>query len=378
MKMITRLVCLISAAAAVLPMQNAFAKEEGTVKKFTVDEAVEYMLENSLAVKADEESLKSYEMSRKAKILLRYRVNDTYAAYKVTAPGVDDMDTFLLTSGYVNYYNDAMVTIAKRTLSETKYQLTVKLENKYYSCLNADKKVKVALDALDNALENKQHADMKKEQGVIGAIEAQSFELALISAQNDYDDAVRSRDYMYCELKQLMSYPDDKEIVLTGEFQRQPMDQTPLAQALDGLDKTANKLNLDISLALQNELTKTYKSMYTTSMYEYQEQKYAYAKAEAEYNDNICNLRLALRDSYNTMVSTYGKLDYIDKAIDLKEQQADAQKTSYELGLSTASQYLTSVQELNELKLSRVDAEIGAYLTSRAYQILYHESEIQN
>lgn len=329
------------------------------------------MLQNSLQIKAAEENITSCELKEKADASLRKRINTTYDRTG-SAPGINDIDTFLLTSGYVEYADAAQTTIAKRNLAETKYQLTMQLENKFYSCLNADKKIIAAQDALNNAKENKRIAEARLEAGLIGAIEASSFGLAVISAQNDFDDAVRSRDYLYSELKQLMSYPAEQGIKLSGSFERQTMNSTPLETALSAMDKTANKLNLDASLELQEKLLEKYRALYTTTMYDYQAQKYAYAKAEAEYNNNVGNLRLSIIDSYNTMVSTYSKLDYIDKAIELSEQQADAKKMSYELGLTTASDYIKAVQELDSLKLQRVDTEIGAYLTSKAYEMLYH------
>ncbi|MGN0162648.1 MAG: TolC family protein [Candidatus Ornithomonoglobus sp.] len=329
------------------------------------------MLENNLEIKAAQENITSCELKQKADEKFRKRVNDSYERVSM-APGIDDFETFLLTSGYAEYADAVQTTVAKRNLAEIKYQEEMKLTNKFYSCLNADKKITVAQDALNNANENKRHADDKLAQGMIGAIEANSFGLAVISAQNDLDDAVRERDYMYAELKQLMGYPADEKIMLTGAFERQPMNSKPLAEALAGMDKTANKMNLDASLEVQEKLLAKYRSLYTTSMYEYQSQKYAYAQAEAEYNDNVGALRLGITEAYNTMVSTYGKLDYIDKAIEVKEQQASAKKTSYELGLSTATEYITDVQELDALRLQRVDAEIGAYLASQAYEMLYH------
>ena len=161
----------------------------------------------------------------------------------------------------------------------------------------------------------------------------------------------------------------------SGTFERKPMSDVSLSAALAGIDKTANKLNLDAGLKLQERLLNEYRSLYTGRMADYQAQKFAYAKAESEYNENVGNLRLAVINTFNTMKSTYGKLDYLDKAIELKGQQADAQKTSYELGLSTSSQYITAVQELDSLKLSLVDAEIGAYLTSKAYEMTFHPAE---
>ncbi len=329
------------------------------------------MLQNSLQIKAVQENITSCELKEKADAALKKRVNNTYENTS-TAPGVNDIDTFLLTSGYVEYADSVETTIAKRNLEETKYQLTMQLENKFYSCLNADKKVIVALEALENAVENKRIADAKLTEGTIGSIEAQSFELAVVAAQNDFNDAKKNRDYLYSELKQLMSYPAGQDIKLSGNFERQQMDKTPLDTALSQMDKTANKLNLDASLDLQEKLLARYKSLYTTSMNDYRTQKYAYAQAEFEYNNNVGSLRLSIINAYNTMTSTYDKLNYIDKAIALSEKQADAKKTTYELGLATASDYITAVQELDSLKLQRVDAEIGAYLSSKAYEMLYH------
>ena len=344
---------------------------------FSAESAVAYALENSLDIKAKAENITSFELKLKADAAQRKRVNHTYERTSM-APGINDLNTFLLTSGYLEYADEVQITVAKRTLSESKYQLAMQVENKFYSCINADKKITVAKEALDNANENARIANEKLNVGTIGSIEAASFDLAVISAKNSCDKAQKDRDYMYSELKELMSYPADGTIVLTGTFERQPMNTTSLKDALAAIDRNANKLNLDSGLDLEEKLLAKYKSLYTTSMYDYQAQKYAYAKAEAEYNANIGKLRLAVENAYNMMIDTYNQLDYIDKAIGLKEQQTEAQRTSYELGLSTASQYITALEELDSLRLQRVDAEIGAYLTSQAYTLSYHAAETEN
>lgn len=354
-------------------MRSTAAQTSETANKtvFSVEDAVSYMLENNPTIKAAEENITSCELKEKADSKSGTRARDAYDR-TATGPGINDLTAFLLTSGYAEYADGVQTAVAKRDLAETKYKEEMQLTNKFYSCLNADKKVRVANDALNTANENKRHADDKLEQGVIGAIEANSFGLAVISAQNSYDDSVRDRDYMYSELKQLMGYPAEKEITLIGVFERRDMNDKSLEDALAGMDKTANKMNLDASLDVQKKLLEKYKSLYTSTMYDYQAQKYAYAQAEAEYNDSVGALRLGIISSHNTMVSAYGTLDYVDKAIELKEQQSDSLKTSYELGLSTASEYITSVQELDDLKLQLVDAEIGAYLASQAYELMYH------
>ena len=344
------------------------ADAEKTV--FDAKEAVSYMLENSLELKAAQENIEYLELKVTADAGLRRRINN-----KGAAGTVNDINTMLAAGGYVEFTDEKQIAIAKRTLGDTKYKLTMQLENKFYSCLNADRKINVAKQALDNAIENERIAKAREEAGQIGSIEASSFSVAVIHSQNDYDDAVRSRDYMYIELKQLMGYPADKDIKLTGSFERQPMSTVALNTAVASVDKTANKLNLDAGLEIQARLLNEYKALYTSSMADYKAQKYAYAKAESEYNDNIGKLRLAVMSTYNTMQTTYGTLNYLDKSIELKEQQVEAKRTAYELGLSTASEYITSVQELDSLRLSLVDAEIGAYLTSKAYEMTFHPAE---
>ncbi len=360
----------MSAAPSVLAEESAAQTTAATKTVFTAGEAVDYMLSNSLDIKAENENISYLELKQKADDGLRKRLND-----KGAAGSVNDINTMLASGGFTVYSDGVQLEIAKRSIGDTKYKLTMQLENKFYSCLNADRKIIVALEALTNAQDNERIAKARNEEGLIGNIEASSFSLAVIQAQNDYNDAVSGRDYMYAELKQMMGYPADADITLTGTFERKPMSTVSLSAALSGIDKTANKMNLDAGLRLQERLLNEYRALYTGRMADYQAQKFAYAKAESEYNENVGNLRLAVINTYNTMTSTYGKLDYLDKAIELKEQQADAQKTSYELGLSTSSQYITAVQELDSLKLSLVDAEIGAYLTSKAYEMTFHPAD---
>ena len=345
------------------------AEPEKIKTDFTVEEAVSYANENSLELKAQNENITSLKYKYDADKLTRRNLEKAGYAY-----GTSDFDYYLYGSGFNEFSDLKQYDIAERSLDFSKYKLDMQVEGKFYSCINADRKIAVAQEAVDNARENARIAAEKKDAGFIGAIEAESFDLAVINSENELDKAKGDRDYAYAEFKELIAYPADQPITLKGTFTRQPMNSTPPDEALAELDNTANKKNLDDGWAIQAELLNTYKKYYGSNnpKYAYQSQIYAYAKEEADYKNNVGQLRLGIISAYNTMKDTYNQLDYIDGAIALKERQADAQKTSYELGLSTASEYIAAVAELDSLRLQSVDAEIGAYLASKAYELSFY------
>lgn len=360
---------MLMSAGAVFA-ETADETQQETVQTFTYEQAEKYMYENSLAIKAQEENIKSAEYKIKEDKVSKKQLD------KYTYSFPSDFDRYLVGTGYLEYSDTKQLEIAKRTMEQSKYQLKMQLENSFYSYLNSCSKVKTAEEALHNAKENERIALEKLSAGLIGKIEANSFSLSVVAAQNNYDEAVSNRDYLLEQLKDVMSYPSDKELLVTGAFVRQPMNETTLNDALERYKTSVSHLNLDTQIDIQRQLFQKYENWYTSSLHQYHTQKYALAKAENEYSQNVNQLRLNVINSYNTMVNTYAQLDYIDKAIEIKEQQTDAKKTSYELGLSTASEYISSVQELDELKLQRTDAEIGAYLTSQTYEMSYSPYEV--
>lgn len=116
-----------------------------------------------------------------------------------------------------------------------------------------------------------------------------------------------------------MSYPSDKELTLSGTFERQPMCETGLTDAFEKSKTSVNRKNLDAGIDIERRTYQCYVNFYTASEYQAKTQKAKLAQAETEYKNNLADLKLGIINSYNTMCSTYNQLNYIDKAVELQE-----------------------------------------------------------
>ena len=101
----------IASPAAVYAADTKTADAKKTV--FTVSEATDYMLSNSLELKAAEENVSYMELKQKADAGMRKRLNN-----KEVAASVNDLNTMLVTGGYVEYSDGVQYDIAKRNLPE--------------------------------------------------------------------------------------------------------------------------------------------------------------------------------------------------------------------------------------------------------------------
>ncbi|MGN0181704.1 MAG: TolC family protein [Candidatus Ornithomonoglobus sp.] len=336
-------------------------------QSFTIDKAVEYAKEHSRSMAA----LTAAEATAKAqKEENRKSYKDTREAIFKADNGNND-SAFLVTTGYVYRSYIFQYAVAQRSTKLKEYTLESEVKNAFYSYLNTEEKVDIAKGTLDSANERVTYAQVKYNNGTISENDLESFKLAAVKAQNDYNSAMRARDLGMIQLKSTLNYPQEDVLIVTGSFERQPMDATTPEEALKKSENSISRVNAEETLALAKIKRDKSVAHYTSGSAGAKSAKAEYAQAELDYYNTVEQQRISIYSAYNDMVSAYENLEYCDKSLEITEKNVEAAKRRYDLGLITSDDYLSAVQELDSLKNQISSAELSAYLAKVQYKLQY-------
>ncbi|MGM9936289.1 MAG: TolC family protein, partial [Candidatus Ornithomonoglobus sp.] len=339
---------------------------------FTIDKAIEYAKEHSRSMAAltaaeataqaqKEENRKTYSDTRKSIF------NDSNPALA----GSSTDSIYLITTGYVYRSYIFQYAVAQRSTKLKEYTIESEVKSAFYTYLNNVELVDIAKSSLNSANERVTYAQVKYNNGAISANDLEKFKLDAVEAQNTYNSAVRARDLSMIQLKSTLNYPQEDELIVTGSFERQPMDTTTPEEALKKSENSIARVNAEEALELAKFKCDRSVLHYTSGTVGAKSAKAEYAQAELDYYNTVEQLRINIYSAYNTMVDVYESLEYSDKALELTEKNVEAARRSYDLGLITSDDYLTAEQSLESMKNQLSSAELSAYLATVQYKLQY-------
>ncbi|MGN1098098.1 MAG: TolC family protein, partial [Clostridia bacterium] len=277
------------------------------------------------------------------------------------------LNSYMVGEGFVVETAETSLRIAQRSLEQAEFGVKLQVYQQFYSYLNAVRKVELAKTSVANA--QKRNADAKEllSDGLISRLEARSAELSLKEAENNLTECERNADYILRQLKSVMGYPSEKELIPDGVFERKAPESTSVSDAIELSMNGAEMLNEADSFALQEKLYDIYKKWYLRDWLLDSHTAEFYSE-KAKHENALRENELAIVESCNNMKKAYEALEYIDEAIALSESGLEAKETSYQLGLITSSEYLEACSEYDDLLMQRADLELTAYLASVSYR----------
>jgi outer membrane protein TolC len=361
---------VISGDGTIITSENVLSsgKKEHKSEIFTVEKAIEYAKKHSLLIAAASAAEKTAKIQ---KDISRRSYNDTREAVFGSEFGSSSDATFLVLTGYSYRAAVFNYALAQRTTSEKMYTLESEVKNAFYTYLNNKEKEEIAKSSLTSAKERLLHAEQKLKNGTISQNDCESFNVALIKAQNDYNSAQRTTELSMVQLKYILNYPQEDELIVSGSFERVVMDNTSPEEALKKSEKSIARVNAEETLALAKLKCEKSVGHYTSGTVGAQSAKAEYAQAELNYYNTLENIRLNIYKAYNNMLTAYEALDYCDKNLALMEKNVIAAKSRYDMGTITSDTYLSTVREYESLKNQNASAELAAYLAATQYKLLY-------
>lgn len=358
------------------PVQTEVSETSDTtpaVHAMSLDDAIAYATENSyslVSLKAAESKAQA-QKSESRQTLRNYRNRKSTNAMIEQATQVTSGDMALLSSGYLYRASCFGYRSAQRATLEGEYKLKSEVSVSYYTYLNNKKKLEIAEESLNTAKERLKYAEIKYKNGQIAQTDLNSFQLSVLESQNSVNQSKRTLDLSMRSFKSYINYPQNGELILTGSFQRQNMDSTSpenaIEKSMSGIARTNLEENLELAKFKRDRLV----SFHTANSVSGRAAKAEYAEAELSYKNSINSLENSIYTVWNSMMTAYEQLNYLDSSLEITEKQIQAAKTRYDLGLITATDYLSTVQQLDSLKVSIADTELAAYQACEQYRVLY-------
>lgn len=333
---------------------------------FTIDKAIEYAKANSktLASCAATEKYQKYSVDE-ARLLFkntRKAVNSKYST------GLSDINTSLVSNGFVYRGAKLSYRVAQRDTIAQEYNLKCNVTQAFYGYLSCVNKETYAQEAFKLAQDNVAYAQIRYDGGIISENDLLNFKIAEMNAQNTLNQATRDKEYSILNLKTVLNYPLAEPLNISGSFSREEKSAIPLADALEKSKKSISYANIEDSFALAQEKKKRYQGFYSSNQAAWHSAAAEFANAELTYKNQLEQLTLGIYNAYDAMLTAYESLDVLDKTLEYTQKQMMAAKISYDLGTMKSSDYISATQAYNQIKNSLVDAELGAYIAKNAYE----------
>lgn len=350
------------------PVQTEVSETSDTtpaVRTMSLDDAIAYATENSYSLV----SLKAAESKAEAQ---KAESRQTLRNYQKSGNAVASSgDSALLFSGYSYRASCFNYRVSQRATLEGEYKLKSEVSVSYYTYLNNKKKLEISEEALKTAKERLSYAEIKYKNGQISQTDLDSFKLSVLEAQNKLNQSKRTLDLSMRSFKSYINYPQNGELILTGSFRKQPMDSTAPEDAIEKSKNGISRTNIEETLELAKVKHTKLTGFHTSNSVGGRAAKAEYAEAELSYKNSINTLENSIYTVWNSMMTAYEQLDYLEGSLANTEKQVQAAKTRYDLGIITATDYLSTVQQLDSLKVSIADTELSAYQACEQYRILY-------
>lgn len=352
-------------AAAVL----AFGMTAGAAETMTIDQATQYALENSPTYKSAIAAAKinEYNAKESAKTYKNYHDSDSY----LSQMSISSFDMYLVRMGYVKNASDLQLRVAERECERQDANIKITVRKNFYTYLSAQEKVEIAENSLASTKERLSEADRKKKLGTISDIEYKTFENAVLTAENALEQAKRTSESSMRALKNVLGYELDKELAVSGKFERNTEKPLTPEEVIAKLDTSADIMTMNENMALAEERAKLAERWYFANENGYWTEKYTLEKAQHDYTNNIEAIKLNVYNLYDALRTIDENIDSTEKSIELLKTTLDASKLQYDLGMITAQDYVEKEQQYVDAQNKLVDLQLTECISKLQYKSIY-------
>ncbi len=370
--------------------------EEATeVKRFTLQEAIDYAIENSVTLKTIEADIEKTEIEvtkagKGYSSLKDYSLADLQSRIvKDIQPDSGDPDKLKITYNQTfdtsidtilqsvrikeGYYKEA--TKMGLLLAEKGKEMAIKgigfsVESSYFGVLHAQEKYEIQESTLATAKQNLDNINKKYELGMASPLELMNFEIAYSQAEMGYKSAQRALEYAKMSFNKAIGLPLDSNVILTDELIIEEPETIDIEEKVT--EALENRMEI-ISAQKQYELDKMNFDISSTFVgtYDYKNAKYTLESSEYALADAKVTVELSVRKAYMDMMDAYEALTILDKTIMQVEKVYTATETRYDLGMATENEVIEALNQAKEMKLQRSQAALGYRLAKKQFELSY-------
>ena len=359
-KLLAVVLCLVTACAL---FTFAGADEAEDTMTLTLQQAVDYALENSAAIKLSHTAVEKAEVGYK----------EAKSAYDKAdkAGGLSREDRMLMSSqmifesykmteGYYKEMADMGRTLAEKGREQTIETVKMAVQSAYFNLLFAQDKAEIQRSILDSAKKDMDIAGKKYELGMVSQVDVLSSEAALESAKLGYNTATRDLEYQRMSFNKTLGLPLKTEVGLTDSltFEEPPgadiEEEVTLAlqnryEVIAAKEQyRVNELNHKLTLGWYPENT------FVTRQARYDMESTHQSLVNAEQD-----VELSVRKAYMDMQSAYDSIGVLSKNVERLQKAYDIARLRYDTGMATSQEVVNALNALNDIKLQHLQAVHG-------------------
>ncbi|MBA1334138.1 MAG: hypothetical protein HPY66_1622 [Firmicutes bacterium] len=355
-------------------MTGAAADQGEDVRSFTLQQAVDYALENSSAIKLADTAVDKANVSlREAKSA--YNSADKMSSAERRAMGLSFEAAFendKLNEGYYKKMAEMGLTLAEKGREQAAEGVKMGVQSAYFDLLFAREKVEIQKSVLDSARRDMDVANRKYELGMVSQMDVLSYEASLETAKLNYAAALRDEEYKRMSFNRTLGLPLGTAVELTDALSHQQPPEVDIeekvALALENrYEIIAAKGQSDLD-KMNFELTA---SWYPDNTYVHQQAKYQAESSAYKLVSAQQDVELSVRKAYMDMMSAYDSIAVLGKNVETLQKAYDIAKLRYDVGMATNQDVINALNSLNDVKLQQLKAIHGYNLARIQFEASY-------
>ena len=339
--------------------------EVESILELSLEDAIEYALENSLDMEVTRRALDVAEITYQDDIsdLRKLQRQLKVEPRLFILAGIDDstVQKILVDNGYMRRGVEFSYNRAKWDLETKENQVSYNVEKAYFDLLQMEKELEIAKENLELAQKQYDHGKLRLDVGMISQQQLLGLDFNLSQARSGYDTAKIFKDLQLMSFRNTLGMDFDKEFLLTDAIEMKEYDEIDLKESVE----SALEENLAVIMAKENfELTEllfdAIKVKYPDITYRYRQQAAEVAKAEQSYIQTKNGIEMQVRSAILGLQTAEKQIATFEKAVFQASEGVRIAELSFELGQNTATEVAQANLNLMNAKKS-LSQQIHAY-----------------
>ncbi|MCR3955281.1 MAG: TolC family protein [Gudongella sp.] len=329
--------------------EESLSEEEATeeeVFKLSLQEAIDYALENSKEMVIQRIELEKSELEYKQN---KNSIKDTEDAlelmdrlsiprrYEVTPD--ENVNRALIKNGGAMKQVELVYNMAKWNHDTTENQIRYNVEKAYFDLLQTEKELKISEENL--ALSQKQYelGELRYDLGMISQQQLLGLGLSLSQAQSGYESAKMYYGLQKMSFRNTIGLDLDKEFELIDTIEYREYEPIVLEDAIEsGLENNSNILIAERTVEIQELTLQATLSRFPPNTYRYRTQEQEILNAEMNLQAAKNGVEMQVRSAVVNLTTAEKQIATYEKAVFQASEGVRIAELSFELGQNTPTE----------------------------------------
>ena len=331
---------------------------EEEVLEFSLQEAIDYALENSKEMVIQRIEMEKSELEYKQN---KRSIKDTEDAldlmdrlsiprrYEVTPE--ENVNRALIKNGGAMKQVELVYNMAKWNHDTTENQIKYNVEKGYFDLLQVQKELNIATENLALTQNQYDHGLLRFELGMISKQQLLGLELSLSQAQSGYESAKMYYGLQKMSFRNTIGLELDKEFELTDTIEYREYEPIVLEDAIEaGLENNSNILIAERNVEIQELTLQATLSRFPPNTYRHRTQEQEVLNAEMNLQAAKNGVEMQVRSAVLNLTTAEKQIATYEKAVYQASEGVRIAELSFELGQSTPTEVLQANLNLMNAK----------------------------